>query len=130
MRHRSRGIRGTKSKGGQPSFLGYPPLTCFLPGCLLGAEGEQIEQVADRRSVERYVRIALVDHRIGVIVAAARRDRSKSPVPFDEFQYRNMVGIRVRDVAGGSEGRDHQGGDSGAVAEEIERLDVTGIVIA
>ena len=60
---------------------------------------EQIEQVTKSGAIGWHVRVSFVLDRIGEIVAAPRRERTQSPVPFDKLQDRNVVGVRVVDVA-------------------------------
>jgi hypothetical protein len=56
------------------------------------AEIEQIEQIPEGGGIQRDIRIVLAHHRIREIVAAALRDRSQTPVAFDEFQDRYVIG--------------------------------------
>ena len=54
----------------------------------------------------------------------------KSPVPLDELQDRNVVGVFVRDVAGLGVLRNHDQRNARAVAEEIQRLHIAGVIVA
>ncbi len=87
-------------------------------------EIEEIEQVADGRAVHRHVRIAGLGDRVREVVAAAIGDRRQVPVPLDEFDDRDVIGIVVGNVAGLRQRRNHDQRDAGAVAEVIERLHV------
>jgi hypothetical protein len=55
-------------------------------------EVEQIEEIADRRAVDRHIGIVAPGARIRQIVPAAPRQRIEPPVALDEFQDRDMVG--------------------------------------
>ena len=68
--------------------------------------------------------------RVRQIVAAAVRDLGKIPVLFDELQQRDMVVVGVVDMAFLGEGRNRDERNAGAVAEEVDRLDIAGIVVA
>ena len=61
-------------------------------------EAEQVEQVADRRSIVRHIRIGRAHYRVGHIVPAAVGDRTETPVPLDEFEDGDVIRIVVRDV--------------------------------
>src|SRR5258708_32039217 len=52
---------------------------------------EQVEQIPNRRAVERYIGIVFVHHRVGQIVAAAGGERLQLPVALDELYDRGMV---------------------------------------
>src|SRR5271167_2174069 len=93
-------------------------------------EAERVEQVVQRRTVGRYVGVALGRLRIGIVVAAAGRQRSQAPVPFNKLGQRHVVGIAVVHVAAGGEGGNDEQRNAGAIAEEVERLHVTGIIVA
>src|SRR5271170_1175461 len=56
-------------------------------------EVEQVEEIADGRTVDRYIGIAIGSNRVGEVVAAAVCDGLHAPVPLDELQDRNMVGV-------------------------------------
>jgi hypothetical protein len=87
------------------------------------------EQIADRRAVHRHIGIVFVRNRIGKIVAAASAQRRQVPVALDEFQDRDVVGIAVRDMSSLRVGRHHHQRHARPVAEEIDRLDKTAVVI-
>ena len=67
---------------------------------------------------------------LGKLSRLRDRDSLQSPVPLDELQDRNVIGVIVRDVAGLGVGRNHDQRNARAVAEEVERLHVTGVVVA
>src|ERR1700736_5971692 len=52
------------------------------------------------------------------------------PVPLDELQDRDVIGVSVVDVATLPEGGDDDERNARAVAEEVERLDVAGVIVA
>src|SRR5580698_1995480 len=95
-----------------------------------GGKIEQAEEVVDRRSVERHVGIPGCSDWVGEVIAAAAGNGGKVPVGFDEFVDRNVIGIVVSDVAVTRVRRHGEEDDAGAVAEEVERLDVAGVVVA
>jgi hypothetical protein len=68
-------------------------------------ETEQVEEVAEGRAVERHVRIMVINDRVREIIPAARRQWFQEPIPLDELQDRDVVGVGVADVASPSEGR-------------------------
>src|SRR5580700_5103664 len=91
---------------------------------------EEVEKIAERRAVKRHVGIIFVDSGIREIIAAAARQWFQIPIPLDELQDRNVVGVGVADVAAAGEGGNGDQGNARAVAEEVERLDVAGVVVA
>src|SRR6202022_1496828 len=68
--------------------------------------------------------------RVRQIVAAAIRDLGKIPVLLDELQQRDVIVVGVIDVALLGERRNRNERNAGAVAEEVDRLDIAGIVVA
>src|SRR6202162_4844776 len=94
------------------------------------SELEQVHQIADGGRVQRHVGIALGGDWVGQMIAAAIAHRSQVPIGFDELQDRSMICVSMRDVACRGEGRNHQSWNSGAVAEVIEGLDISGVVVA
>src|ERR1700735_4584878 len=90
---------------------------------------EQLEQVADCRPVDRYVRIVAFRYRVWEVIAAASRNRTKLPVPLDEFENGNMVRVVVSDVSARRVLRNNDHRDARAVAEEGQRLHETGVVV-
>src|ERR1700733_315060 len=92
------------------------------------AEVKQIEQVANRGTVQRHVGIELERNRIRKIIAAPIRQRLQIPIAFDELQNRNVVRILVADVAAFRKRRDSDQQRARAIAEEVQRLDVGGVV--
>src|SRR5271169_3635486 len=89
-------------------------------------EVKQLEQVADGRAVHGDVRILAFRDRIGEVVAAAEGDRFQFPVPLDEFEDGNVIRVVVRDVSAGGVLGHNDARDARAVAEEVQRLHVTG----
>ena len=67
---------------------------------------------------------------VGQIVPAPRGDRGEAPVRFDELERRDMIRIGVRDVAARAEWRHHDQRYAGAVAKEIERLNIAQIPVS
>jgi hypothetical protein len=94
------------------------------------SELENVEQIADGRAVERHVGIIWVRNRIREIIAAPRRQGLQVPIALDELQDRDVIGIRVVHMPALGKRRNDNQRDAGTVAEEIEWLNVTGIVIA
>src|SRR6516165_6427028 len=94
------------------------------------AKLEEVKEVADGRRILGNVGIVLFGLGIGQIVAATIRDCRQVPVAFDELQNGNVVGIMVRDVAGLDVLGDHDQGNARAVAEKVQRLYISGVVIA
>src|ERR1700733_16016808 len=95
----------------------------------LVAEIECVEQAPDGGTVRRNVRVGRGCLRVGKVVAAAASQRLQVPVPFDELNERNVVGVGVVDFASRAEWGDDQQRNAGAVAEESDGLDVTGVVV-
>src|SRR6202035_2505211 len=93
-------------------------------------EREQVEQVGDRRAVQRNVGAVRQSDRVWHVVAAAMRDRLQAPIALDELDDRDVIGIGMRDVARDQIRRDHDQRDTGAVAEEVERLHIARVVVA
>src|SRR5262249_43870688 len=58
-------------------------------------ELEQVQQIADRRAVDRHVRIRARRDRVGQVVAAAARHRRQVPVVLDELEQGHVIIIRV-----------------------------------
>ena len=92
---------------------------------------EQIEEVSDRRHVSWHVDVVAVLDRIGQVVPAARaQGGSELPVALDEFHERGVLIVSMADAPAGGERRDGDHGDARAGAEEVDRLDEAGVVIA
>jgi uncharacterized DUF497 family protein len=92
---------------------------------------EEVKEVADGRAVERHVGADEVQReRIGEVVAAALGNRRQIPVALDELENRDVIRIAMRNMSRTEIRTYHKKYDPGAVPEEIERLDVSGIVIA
>ncbi len=114
-----------------PPVCAYRRHTTVLLMALSVAEIEQVEEVANGRHVGRHVRIVIVKLGIGQIVATAVAKRgSEHPVPFNELNEGGMLGVDVADMPSPREGRnsDHRNARPGA--EEIDRLDKAGVVVA
>src|ERR1700730_6266918 len=94
-------------------------------------EGEQVHEITDRRAIFGLVAVvvAVMDW-VRKIVPAAIRDLWKIPVLFDELQQRDVVMVGVIDMALLGEGRNRDKRNPGAVAQEVDRLDISGIVVA
>ena len=71
-----------------------------------------------------------LDQSMPVVVAAAVAHRLEIPVTLDEFQDRDVIGVRVRDVASLRVLGHYNHGNARAVAEVVERLHVTRVVVA
>src|SRR5579862_184263 len=89
---------------------------------------EHVEQIAEGRAVERHVGIVLLDSRIREVIPAPLSERFQLPIALDEFQNRDVIGIRVVYMPALRKRRDDDQRDARTVAEEIERLNVTRIV--
>src|SRR5277367_2834217 len=120
--------RNTK-KNGRPKD-GRP--SSQLLECLLSrlVKVEQVKQVADRRAVEWHVRADKVQReRVGEVIAAALRNRRQIPVALDELEDRNVIRVIVRDVSRLQVRAHNQEENARAVAEEVQRLHVSRIVV-
>jgi hypothetical protein len=95
---------------------------------LLHAKVEGVEQIVQRRTIGGHIGVGRYGW-IREIVASVRANCAQSPVPLDEFNDGNMVCVAVVDDASGGVRRNDQQRDTGAIAEVIYRLDVTGVVI-
>src|SRR5271155_2242001 len=93
--------------------------------CLM-VEIERFKQVTKRRSIEGNVGVTPCRYRVREVVPATEGNGTDVPVPLDEFVDGDMVRISVGDMATLRELRDHKQRDACAIAEEIERLNVTG----
>jgi hypothetical protein len=91
-------------------------------------ELKHIEKIPDGRTIERHVRIIVVGNRVRKIVPAAIGQRLQIPIPLDELQDRDVIGVGVADMAALRKARYNDERDAGAVAEEVERLDVSGVI--
>lgn len=94
------------------------------------AEVEEVEEVAESRAVQRHVGIIFADSGIREVIAAAMRERLQIPIPLDELEDGDMVGVGVADVAAAGEGRNGDQGNARAIAKEVERLNVAGVIVA
>src|SRR6516164_2314185 len=128
------------SSAGSPSLLrvvvaplpylpqGGPCVNALVVVLVFSFELEQVKQVADGRRIQRSVSIFPL-YRVRQVVAATAADRRQVPVPFDELQDRSMVCVFVRNVARPGVGRNHDHRNARPVAEEIEGLRVSGVVV-
>src|ERR1700686_4075024 len=123
----------TSSEGGLFPWWNSP-LRSMIAVAVISAtairEREIAPEIADRRSVLRNVGIVVRRLRVWQIVAAPSRELGKIPVPFDEFYDRGMIGIFMRHVSSLRIFGHDQHRDAGSVPEIVDRLHVTGVVIA
>jgi hypothetical protein len=63
------------------------------------AEGEEVHEIADRRTIFRHISVSVFSDRVWQSVAAAMRNRGKIPVLFDELQQRDMIVVGVIDIS-------------------------------
>src|SRR5579863_2708438 len=118
-------IKKSPNESGQEYFPGrsWGKETTALR--LLGLrEIKSTKQIIDSRTVQRYIGVAGSHLRVREIVAATGSERLQLEVPLDEFDDRNVVRIRVANNASRAEWGNDQQRNAGAIAEEIERLDV------
>ncbi len=66
----------------------------------------------------------------GHVVPAAGGHRTETPVPLDKLEDGDVIRIVVRDVSRFGVGRHHHQRNARAVAEIVERLNITRVVIA
>src|SRR5258707_5388378 len=92
-------------------------------------EVEQIHQIPDGRSIQGPIRIGYGHDRVRQIVATTGRDGREIPVALDELQQRHMVIVGMVDKALFGPWRRRDEWNTGAVTEEIQRLDITGVII-
>src|SRR5271155_2916692 len=97
---------------------------------VLVTEVEHLEQISDRRAVAGYVWIVAIRDRISQVVAAARGHRRQHPITLDKLQNRNVVIIRMDYPAAGRERGNNDKWDARSITEEVQRLDVAGVVVA
>src|SRR6516165_9024310 len=101
------------------------------PRWTLVSKVEQVKKVANGRGVGwGIVADRSVVRRVWQVIAAAAGNRRQAPVVFDELQNRNMVRIVVGNVARVGVRRNHNQRNARAVAEEIEGLHISRVVIA
>ena len=133
-------LRLTQAHFAEPSYS-VPFLLVALPVTVPAAvsvtvmtmsmsELEHIEQIAEGWAVEWHVGIIGVRNRIREIIAAPRRQGLQVPIALDEFQNRDVIGVCVVHMPALGKRRDDNQRYARTVAEEIERLNVTGIVEA
>src|SRR5579884_480673 len=92
-------------------------------------EVEGVHQVADGGAVGGDVRVVFCDDGVRQVVAAAAGERRKFPVLLNELEDGNVVSVIVRDAPSARIGADDDEGNARAVSEEVQRLDVSGVVI-
>ena len=63
------------------------------------SEVEQIEEIADGRGIEWHIRVVSLGYGVREIIAAAMGERLQIPIPLDELENRDVVGVSVADVA-------------------------------
>src|SRR5580693_2523210 len=114
-------------QSGRETTAAFPPL--LLPGYLFGPELEGVEQVVQRRTVGRHIRVRS-HNRIREVVTSGWANGWQAPVALDEFDDGNVIGIAVVDHATGGIRRNDQQRNPRAIAEEVNRLDVPGIIVA
>ena len=95
---------------------------------MVSIEMKQIEEIPDGRTVPRYIRIISICNRVREIIPAAPSQRLQIPIPLDEFQNRDVIGVGVADVAAPRKARDHDQRYTWTVAKKIKRLDVSGVI--
>jgi hypothetical protein len=76
-------------------------ITVVIAGVV--SEVEQIKEVADGRGIERHIRVAFLGDGVREIIAAAMGERLQIPIPLDELENRDVVGVSVADVAAPAE---------------------------
>src|ERR1700739_3512581 len=101
----------------------------LIPVVMLG-EVEEVNQVPQRRAIERHIGVFVVNNGVGEVIAAAMREGLEVPIPLDELENRDVVGVAVADVSANGEGRNSDQRDARAIAEEVQRLYVAGVIEA
>src|SRR5487761_2535538 len=105
-------------------------IAAFTATLSIGLKVKQVEQISYGRAIERYIGVLFGHDGIRIVIATAAGKRFQSPVPFDELQDGNVVSVGMAHVAGtGVRGHDDHR-NARAVAEEVQRLHVAGIVVA
>ena len=97
---------------------------------LVGGELEVIRKIANSWAVGRDIRITFLLNWVRQIVAAACGDWRQTPVLFDEFDERDVIAVLMRDVTALGVLRDDDQRNAGAIAEEVDRLDVTRVIVS
>ena len=67
---------------------------------VIRVEVKKVEHVVDSGAVHRHIGILRVGDRVREVVAAAIGDRLQTPIPLDELDDRDVVGVVVGNVAG------------------------------
>src|SRR6266403_1670733 len=93
-------------------------------------EVEQVHQVSDRGGVGGHIGVSGGRNRIGEVVAASAGNRGEMPVGLDEFQDGAVIVVGVIDVSLLGVRRDRDQGNAGSIAEEVDGLDIAGVVVA
>src|SRR5579872_288364 len=112
------------------STQGPPESLAVVISVVVAIEVEHVHQVADRGSVAWHVWIFPADDWVGQVVPAPPGYGAQPPVGLDELVERHVIGVRVHDTDVTREARDHDHGDAGAVAEEVDRLDIARVIVA
>src|SRR6267378_43111 len=92
-------------------------------------EVEEAEQIVDGRAVVGDKRVVRIGYGIGKVVAAAVSDSAETPIAFDKFENGDMVAIVVGNMATTAVGGYHDQWDARAITEEIEVLDIAGVIV-
>jgi hypothetical protein len=84
------------------SVKGFLAIAAVVVAVLIAVvvpEVEQIEEIADGRTIQRHIGIVIVRDGVREVIAAAMSERLQVPIPFDELEDRHVVGIPMADVA-------------------------------
>ncbi len=109
------------------SLRGYSEHLAIVVGAMV--ELEHVEKIAEGRAVERHIGILVLDNRVREIIPAPIGQRLQMPVPLDELHNRDVIGVSVVDVAASGEGGNHDQRNTRPVAEEVQRLDIAGVIV-
>src|SRR5712671_2178136 len=93
-------------------------------------KAKHFEQIPDGRHIGRHIGIVRVHLGIWQVITAAVRKRAQAPIALDELHHGCMVIIGVVHPAASCEGRYRNHWNTGAVAEEVERLKESRIPVA
>src|SRR5580704_3483219 len=130
---RAQGSVGVRSRQLRPPECAVASDTS--PNILVNAvmvmvELKHIEKIPDGRTIERHVGIVVVGNRVREIVPAAMSQRFQIPISLDELQDRDVIGVGVADMTALRKARHDDERNPRTVAEEVERLDVSGDIEA
>src|SRR5258705_12725045 len=101
-----------------------------LTSIVVLGEVEEVEKIAEGRAVERHIGILVVHDGVREVIAAAMGQGLEVPIPLDELEDGDVVGVGVADVAAGGEGRNRDQRNARAITEEVQRLDIAGVIEA